>query len=296
MFSLQKLVERFGPYKEVPSRSDEVRFCCPYCVDIGKLPDRKYHLYINLTKGVGYCFRCGKVLKLNSSWENLRTRNFYLESKVVVNRSVLDVVPQNISIFDSKEGMRFLRYKLSHYPEEYVMDFLREMDVRFCVDSNYPFLFGRIMIPVKFQGEIVGFQFRSIHGEEPKYLLYGYKSFKPKDFVFNYDLASVNSDYVYICEGVFDILPFYRNAVACFGKMLTDSQKRIIANTWSGVYICFDADAVGEAMLLASDLLTNYGLKDVKIVDLYGAKGKDPCDIGFDIYNCKVVDVIERLF
>lgn len=291
MLSLKKLVERFGSYKEVPSRSDEIRFCCPYCVDTGKLPDRKYHLYISLAKGVGYCFRCGKVLKLNQ--ENLQSRNFYLQSKIAIGKSYLNEIPQNISIFDSEEGMKFLRNKLVHYSEEYMNSFLKEMDFRFCIDRNYPFLYGRIMIPIKFKGEIVGFQFRSIYGEEPKYLLYSYKSFKPKNFVFNYDLASRN-DYVYICEGVFDILPFYNVAVACFGKMLTEQQKRLIANTWSRVYICFDSDAIDEAFFLGVNLLS-YGFKEVKVVDLSNAIGKDPCEIGFEIFNYSSIDVMEAL-
>ena len=32
--------------------------CCPFCVDAGKEPDTKYHLYINKGKYI-YCYRCG---------------------------------------------------------------------------------------------------------------------------------------------------------------------------------------------------------------------------------------------
>lgn len=289
MLSLSKLTKRFGQYKVVPSRLDEVRFCCPYCVDIGKPPDRKFHLYINLTKGVGYCFRCGKVLKLHHN--DLKTKNFYFQNVNIVDKSYLAEIPKNISIFDSEEGVKFLRHKLSNYQEEYVNRFLEEMDIRYCIDSYYPHLFGRIMVPIRFEGEIVGFQFRSIYGEEPKYFTYGYRQYKVKDFVFNYDLAC-KSDYVYICEGIFDILPFYDKAISCFGKMLTDNQIRLIANTWSKIIICFDKDAILDSLVLGINLL-KYGFEEVKIVDLSNANGKDPCEIGFEIVDYPLIDLLE---
>ena len=41
-------------YKRQPSKSHEIRYCCPFCGDLnGKL-------YANLKKGVWNCFHCGQ--------------------------------------------------------------------------------------------------------------------------------------------------------------------------------------------------------------------------------------------
>jgi hypothetical protein len=291
--SLRVLVQRFGEYKEVPSRPDEVRFCCPYCVEIGKLPDKKFHLYINLIMGVGYCFRCNKIIYFNNNLQ--KTQNFYLDNSTVnlqtkQVKSSFDEVPENISIFKSEEGLKFLKYKLQHYNWYYVEEFLREFDVRVCVDERYKHLFGRIMFPIKFNGELVGFQFRSIYGEEPKYFSYGYKGRNIKHYVYNYDLAKENNE-VIICEGVFDILPFYRKAIAVFGKNLTPLQKRLIANTWESVIIGLDGDAFKEATGLGLELW-KMGLKDVKVLDLRNTE-KDPCDLGFEILHYPILNILD---
>jgi DNA primase len=38
---------------------NEIRVCCPFCVEMGESPDFKYRLGINLASGLGHCFNCG---------------------------------------------------------------------------------------------------------------------------------------------------------------------------------------------------------------------------------------------
>ena len=283
--SLKKLVKKFGQYKEVPSHDDEIRFCCPYCVQIGKPPDTKFHLYINLTKGVGYCFRCGKILKFDKNFKV--EHSFYIDGISLpkpVKGSSLDKIPESIPIFDSI-GYQFLLNKLEKiYSKDYIDKFIQEYEISFCIDKSFPHLYQRIMIPVKVENELVGFQFRAIFGEEPKYYTYNYKNRNMKDYVFNYDRVK-NSNEVFLCEGIFDILPFPEKAVACFGKNLTKQQKRLIRNTWQKIYICLDADAIDDAYKLAYDLMKE-GIMDIGIVEL--PEDKDPCEIGKEIYNLPI--------
>jgi len=294
MLSLSKLVKKFGEYKEVPSHKDEVRFCCPYCVLIGKPPDRKFHLYVNLTKGVGYCFRCGKVLKFSKDF--FVKESFYAKALIRnnANGAYLYEIPKSVSVYET-EGYRFLLFKLgNNYTEDYINRFIDLFEVRLCIDERFPHLFKRLMFPVKFNGEIVGFQFRSIYGEEPKYYTYGYRGCNVKNYVFNYDLA-IKSEEVYICEGVFDVLPFMEKGVAIFGKHLTNNQIRLLLNSsWKRYYICLDGDAIVDAFKLGFELYKN-GIDEVYVVDLSDTD-EDPCEIGHKIFEYKVIKVEDKLF
>ncbi|MGB9812464.1 MAG: DUF3854 domain-containing protein [Thermovenabulum sp.] len=47
---------KYSPHKSTPS--GEIRICCPFC------GDKKYHMYVNLEKGVYNCFLCGAKGKI----------------------------------------------------------------------------------------------------------------------------------------------------------------------------------------------------------------------------------------
>jgi len=289
MYSLEKFVRKYGQYKEVPSRPDEVRFCCPYCVDIGKPPDTKFHLYINLTYGVGYCFRCNKILKFGKKYKVICSFKTSSESYLSLRKKTvsLNKIPESISLFGSK-GYEYLLHKLGNiYSKEEIDSFIKDYNLELCVDKNYPFLYYRIMIPIYFLGELVGFQFRTILGEDAKYITLGFKNKNPKNYLFNFDKASLQDKEVWLVEGVFDVFPLQDKAVAIFGKNLVKSQVNLLKLVWSKVNIALDKDAYDKAVQLASNLLEQ-GFQ-VSIVEL--KDDRDPCDLGKEIYNCKRKEV-----
>jgi len=293
--SLQKLIKKFGQYKEVPSHSDEVRFCCPYCVNIGKPPDTKFHLYVNLTKGVGYCFRCGKVLRFSKDLKTIisfnGTKNTYTNIRKTL--SFLKEIPKCREIYDTP-AFEFLMAKLSGiYSIDFIKKFIEEYDLKLCVDKKYPYLYYRIMIPIKFNGKLVGFQFRSIFGEEPKYLSLGYQKENIKSYLFNYDRAK-SEKIVYLVEGVFDILPIQDRAVAVFGKYLTENQINLVKLTWEFPVVVFDRDAISDAYKTVGELLRS-GFERVGVIELNSEK--DPCEMGFEfkklpIKELSIIDII----
>jgi len=289
VLNLTKLFQLFGEYKVVPSHKDEVRFCCPFCVQRGKTPDRKFHLYVSLSKGVGFCFRCNKVLKFTKDY--MIPVSFYVNdvSNFVSNlrRNFLSDIPKCVPVYGSV-AYQFLLQKLNGvYTEDYINKFIEMFEVKFCIDERFPHLCYRLMVPIKIEGNLVGFQFRSIFGEEPKYYTYNYKHYLVKDYVFNYDNAK-NFDRVFLCEGIFDVMPFLFDGIAVFGKSLTPNQKRLIISTWKEVVICLDGDAKEDAYNLAYDLV-RAGLMSVGVMEI--PSDKDPCEIGLAILDFPIKQV-----
>lgn len=286
MLSIKKLISKYGEYRLVSSHPDEIRFNCPYCVEIGKLPDRKFHLYININKGVGHCFRCGKNLYFNRDYfTNFEVRkNENLKSNI--NKSSLPIIPESISIFDTP-AYDFLKYKLSHLLDINTINYLISLyDMKLCIDKRFKHLYNRIMIPIKFNNSIVGFQFRSIYGEEPKYLTLSYKDYRVKDYIFNFDNVK-SLDKVIICEGIFDVLPLFDIAVAVFGKEVTNKQLKLLEDYFNEVIICFDGDAYDDAVKLAHKIVNNFD--NVRVIKL--PKDKDPGDLGIKIFDYEVKDI-----
>jgi hypothetical protein len=45
-------------WKDTP-QADEVKVCCPFCIEEGESPDSRYRLGINVRTGKAHCFNCG---------------------------------------------------------------------------------------------------------------------------------------------------------------------------------------------------------------------------------------------
>jgi len=285
MLSLSRLVEKYGQYKQVPSRPDEFRFCCPYCIEAGKPPDTKYHLYINIKKATGYCFRCGKKLKFDGNLNYKVKREFeVIQSKE--SKAILKEIPKSMPITPDTPAYEFLKYKFEGIlSEEELQEKINKFGLEYCIDTNYLHLIDRIIIPITFYSEVVACQFRSIYGQEPKYLSYSVNGRNIKEYLFNFDNACKYSE-VWLMEGVFDVIPTLENAVALFGKDITDIQAKIIAENFSCVTIALDADAYDSAKKIAKKLSEIGNFDKIMICKL--PEGKDPGDSGKRILECEL--------
>lgn len=293
MLNLQRLISKYGQYKLVPSQPDEIRFNCPYCVQAGKLPDRKFHLYINIKKGVGHCFRCGKKLKFNGNGNCYK-----VEQAITVNvrrpKHILSSIPQSLPITKDSPAFEFLRYKfLEIFSEEELFARIESFGLNYCVDMRYSHLVDRIIIPVTFHGKVVACQFRSIYGQEPKYLSYSLNGRNIKEYLYNFDNA-LKSDEVWIMEGVFDVFATFDNAVAIFGKEISKPQAELIVKYFSRVIIALDQDAYKEACKIAKQLSRMGNFEKIGICKL--PEGKDPGELGRDILDCEIEEFLVEDF
>jgi DNA primase len=146
----------------------------------------------------------------------------------------------------------------------------------------------RLMFPLAdARGRIVGFQARKLHDDDP---LRGKYVNSPEGELFHksailYGLhlaraAIAKQDRAIVVEGNTDVIALRQAGlepvVASMGTALTEQQVRELSRLTRRLYLCFDADAAGEAATLRGmELAVKQGF-DVRVVLL--PPGNDPAD------------------
>jgi len=106
----------------------------------------------------------------------------------------------------------------------------------------------RVIIPFRFEGEIVGWTARKIREGKPKYL-----SDQHPTYVFNLDSITKNQKYVFVVEGPFDALAI--NGVALLHNDISEHQAALINRLGKRVIVIPDRDSSGlEVVKKAIDL------------------------------------------
>jgi DNA primase len=148
---------------------------------------------------------------------------------------------------------------------------------------------GRLMFPLAdARGRVVGFSARKLRDDDPlagKYvnspetelfhksgILYGLHLARP---------AVAKQDRAVVVEGQMDVIALHQagldTVVAAMGTALTERQVRELARVTRHLFLCFDADAAGQAATLRGMALARKEGFDVHVVAL--PKGsKDPAD------------------
>jgi hypothetical protein len=138
-------------------------------------------------------------------------------------------------------------------------------------------IFGRITIPIFFDGAYVGWQARYVgqppNRDVPKYVTM--KGMRKGSFLYNLDRAK-SQPYVVVVEGVTDVWAIGDCAVAAFGKTLSRAQQLLLAEYWSNklVVLLFDPDA-DEATEKQSAILERSGNYS-NVVTVTLRDGRDP--------------------
>ena len=205
-----KIKTRFGDTQEYTSG---LRVNCPFCEQSGKEKDTKYHLHICTTpieyqKRKGFfvhCFRCG----YKSTTQRLLSVDLedFLELYVKPRKKKqISILPETIKPLALSTSM------LARKAKRYLKDrkIYNLTDIYYGVGGDW---FGRIIFPIRDNGEIVFWTGRSYIDKKPKYK--NSNSDKGKH-IFNLDKVRQEQQVV-ICEGVFDALSI-RGGVAIFGK------------------------------------------------------------------------------
>jgi len=115
------------------------------------------------------------------------------------------------------------------------------MDGNFCW-SPAPGFVDRVIIPFKYDGEVVGNTARKVKEGRPKYL-----SNQHPFFVFNVDAQDSLNKYVFVCEGPFDALAV--GGVALLTNEISQQQAHIINQLGKEVIVIPDQDQAGLMLI-----------------------------------------------
>jgi DNA primase len=147
---------------------------------------------------------------------------------------------------------------------------------------------GRLVFPLADpRGRVAGFGARRLHDDDPIPAKYVNSPegelFRKGSLVYGLDRARAavaKEDRAVVVEGYTDVLALHqaglRASVASMGTALTGPQLKELRRLTRRLYLCFDADAAGEAATLRGMELAVGARFDVKIVAL--PPGLDPAD------------------
>ena len=148
---------------------------------------------------------------------------------------------------------------------------------------------NRLIIPIADEyGNIVAFSGRTIHGEEPKYLLtQETKVFHKSEILFNYSNAKSQSygKELFIVEGFMDVIGSKKlgidNVVALMGTAITSKHIELLKKLKCELVLALDNDEAGKrAMLKQIPILLQEGFR-VSVIDISKVGNyKDFGDIG----------------
>lgn len=142
------------------------------------------------------------------------------------------------------------------YLPEYLQNYF---EIGYCPYAPAPFgpATDRLYIPLKMNGELVGWQCRSLltHSNEnlPKY--FGMRGMAKNRLLYNFDVAK-QWPFVVVVEGATDVWRIGAPAVAILGKSLSGAQQQLLQSTWPGrpIVVALDGEAIIESEGIVADL------------------------------------------
>jgi DNA primase len=205
----------------------EIWLSCPQCQKGNR------HFSINIQKKVAHCFKCGYSTKLTKELAEsvgLEWNEPYRKEK---EEKVEIKLPPKSSW--TTEAMRYVRNR------NIGLDQIKRHGLYYCSRGYYQ---HRIIIPINMNGELVGFQARTIRNDEKRYIFP--KGFHKSTALYGFDLCP-HSNRIVVVEGVFDLFAVenkgYR-VLATFGKKISKAQIELVASlTPTHITILYDSDA-----------------------------------------------------
>ena len=261
------IIQRFGVDNLVgKSGKDEYIYRCPFCQDNGKTPDLKGKLYVNNKLLKYHCFRCGKAGSLIVNPKDIELYTPTPSNSELINR-LEEQVGISIGITTSEDNTVKLNYEIPRfYPmpgsQEYnylksrgISDYLiKRYDIRIgSVVSKYAY---RVIIPNRVIQKdeysdltdmfVARYIFDIPEDEEGRELVQRYLNpfgNNRRKVVFNLHRIKDNQPII-VTEGCFTAISAGLNAVATYGKLVTNIQlNQILAKKPSRLYINLDPDA-----------------------------------------------------
>ena len=166
-------------------------------------------------------------------------------------------------------------------------DMVRANVVRVTSSGIHDVFAGRILFPIHdADGEPVGFSARTLDPQNPaKYVnTTETELFTKGNIVYNCHRARTaarRAGKVYVCEGVTDVIAFYRagieNAVCTLGTACTDEQIRLLKRISAMVVFCYDGDKAGQAATMRAGKMARAAGCQIAVIN--NETGFDPDEI-----------------
>lgn len=303
------IIQFFGnDYIAPDSNSNDYRFQCPHCKELGKRTD-DYKLYVHKGNLKFHCFRCGWKGRLSRSdalEEGSSSKLLSRLNELVKSRNVSEdedeetiyyripenlVQPSDINAYNYLKGRGITDEDIKYY------------SIRMPNLSDSSKFMGRIVIPNKVIAKVYTDMYvaRTYIGQEPKYKN-PYNS--PKDSViFNYSRIPKNPEQIIINEGTITSIIAGRDSIATYGKSVSDTQISMICDlNPKKIYVSLDNDAKDDdhpdatmykTVSLIRKLLDKLPSAEIYLVEM--PPGKDAVDVGRDMYRSHYIKSAVRI-
>ena len=257
---------------------------CPYC-------HRENKMGVNLSMWRTNCFRCGEHPSPTQMIMDIEGLDNYGELIKLLHNgefTELEFSEEKVEPSEKKpaylpEGFKNINLGTSQLAKS-MRNYIRKRGFNVKDLSNFGIgycnkgpLFGYLIIPFFYEGELRYYNARQVMGNGPRY------NNPSKDItglgkeflIFNYDALSMYRS-VFICEGAINALTLGDRGIALMGKAFSRYQvNQIIKSSCEHVIILLDPDAKEYAIKLALELVH---FKKVKVVFL--PEEKDVNDLG----------------
>jgi hypothetical protein len=261
------------------SNTQFININCPMCVLRGESADRKQRCGIKHNPdGVGVsCFNCGFASRFKTGETLSKNMKLFLGAIGVPSREVQHINHKALQyrrlIANSPEAMAIIptinrpQFQPSSLPpgaktlSQWASDGVTDPDFFAVVE----YLFGRgeaiseamdyywtpdtdnamnrrILIPFKFNGQIVGWTGRLVDRATEK--MPKYWSSVPSNFLFNHEMLESDCKFIILEEGPFDAIA--TDGVATLGAKLTDEQAHWLNTTGKTIIVLADRDKGGQ--------------------------------------------------
>ncbi len=254
------------------SPSGWISFNAPCCQHRGHARDTRKRAGIMFSEGVVYnCFNC----KYTASWQPGRTLSEKFKTLCrwlganddEIKHLVFEALKTESLEYEPEHFVEKVKFTKKELPEAtmtiaewinsaYLPDISQDiglvidyiisrgfdpLDDNFCW-SPAPGFVDRVIIPFKYDGEVVGNTARKVKEGRPKYL-----SDQHPFFVFNIDTQDELNRYVFVCEGPFDALAI--DGVALLTNEISQQQAHIINQLGKEVIVIPDQDQAGLMLI-----------------------------------------------
>ena len=254
------------------SPSGWISFNAPCCQHRGHARDTRKRAGIMFSEGVVYnCFNC----KYTASWQPGRTLTEKFKTLCrwlganddEIKHLVFEALKTESLDYEPEHFVEKVKFNKKELPEAtmtiaewinsaYLPDISQDiglvidyiisrgfdpLDDNFCW-SPAPGFVDRVIIPFKYDGEVVGNTARKVKEGRPKYL-----SDQHPFFVFNIDTQDELNRYVFVCEGPFDALAI--GGVALLTNEISQQQAHIINQLGKEVIVIPDQDQAGLMLI-----------------------------------------------
>ncbi len=290
--------------KRRTSNTNFINVNCPMCISRGETADRKQRCGIkNDHEGIGiYCFNCGFRTRFSPGSTLSKQMRQFLEGIGVPSREVQHINHKALQyrrmIANSPEAMAVIptihrpNFQASSMPPgaqtlgEWAAADVNDPDFFEAVEYLYSRgdvianameyywtpdtengMNRRILVPFRFNGNIVGWTGRLIDKASDRFPKYW--SSVPSHFLFNNEAMNSDRKYLIVEEGPFDAIA--TDGVATLGAKLTEEQAHWLNTCGKTIIVLADRDKSGQR-LIDHALHHNWMVSFPKLKDGHGLK------------------------